>query len=135
MLMVDGLQQPRSTSAGRYTPPSKAARTVSNKLEHVIDAFRKIDTAMPSSYMRMFLAIARKPGYGSSVYARELGMVQPVASRIILELGQKTRSGGPGYELLDSDIDEEDFRLKRTYLTAKGQELYREIVGIYGREP
>jgi DNA-binding MarR family transcriptional regulator len=132
-MLMRGLQSMPST--GRYAPPSKAALTLTEKLERVIDTFREVDPAMPSSYIRMFLAIAKKPGHGSSVYARDLGMVQPVASRIILELGQKTRSGGPGYELLDAAIDDEDFRLKRTFLTAQGRDLYRAVLSIWGVTP
>lgn len=120
---------------GRFDPPNDEEIRKIERLERVIDAFRDIDPAMPSSYIRAFLAVAKAPGFGSSVYAREIGAVQAVASRILLELGQKTRSGGMGYGLLDSDNDPIDFRLKRTFLTPLGRSLWRKVLQAMGNSP
>lgn len=117
---------------GRFDPPSEEEIRKADRLERIIDAFRDIDPAMPSSYMRAFVAVAKNPGFGSSVYAKDIGTVQAVASRILLELGQKSRGGGQGYDLLDSDNDPIDFRLKRTFLTPNGRSLWRKLMGALG---
>lgn len=120
----------------RFAPLSAEDIRIVEQMERFVDAFRVIrDGIMPSSYIRTFLAVAKEPGHGSSIYARKLGMVHAVASRILLELGQKTRWGGPGLMLLDTEVDSADRRIKRIFLTPAGQALFREVLGIYGTEP
>jgi DNA-binding MarR family transcriptional regulator len=47
----------------------------------------------------------------------------PVASRILLEMGKKTRTGGPGHGLVDSVQASDDLRQWNFYVTPRGQKL------------
>jgi len=94
----------------------------------VIEAFRAVDTAMPSGYMAAFLQVAINPGQSVSTYAPELGMVTPVASRVLLEIGKKTRTGGVGMELVDSQQSAQDLRFVQYFVTTKGRALVAKII-------
>jgi len=93
-----------------------------------LNAFRSVEPNMPLSYALGFMHVALDPGYGTVHYARAMAMHQPVTSRILLEIGQKTRTGGPGLGLVDSVYDTVDLRLKRYFLTPKGKLLVQAIV-------
>jgi DNA-binding MarR family transcriptional regulator len=97
-------------------------------LIRVIDIFREYDTTFPASYIAAFLLVAMKPGKGSSEYARDLGLAQAVTSRLMLEIGQKSRTGEEGLGLLDSSPDGQDLRVRRVFLTNKGRGLLRRVL-------
>ncbi len=106
------------------------------KIERLINAmevFREYDTAFPMSYAVAFLMVALKPGKGSSDYARDLGLAQAVTSRLMLEIGKKSRHGGEGLGLIDSLPDPNDLRARKNFLTPKGKTLYRKILAALGR--
>ena len=100
----------------------------------ILEAFREVAPTLPASYAQAFLAVAMKPGQPSGAYAKAIGMIQPVASRILLEIGKKTRTGGPGLELVESVEDLQDLRIKRYYLTAKGRKLIKDITVVMARD-
>lgn len=112
--------------------PSDEALQV-ERLARVIDIFREFDTAFPSSYIAAFLLVALKPGKGGTDYARELGLAQAVTSRLLLEIGPKTRNGDEGLGLVDSSPDGKDLRIRRLFLTPKGKALLRRIMVAMGR--
>ena len=100
-----------------------------DRLAAVIDAFRLVDPKMPSSYISAFLAVARKPGFGPTEYAKITGTIQPIMSRILLEIGPRSRDGsGPGMQLVDRQIDEVSLRNHRYYLTPKGKQLQSQVL-------
>lgn len=103
------------------------------RLARVIDIFREFDTAFPASYIAAFLLVAVKPGYGSTDYARDLGLAQAVTSRLMLEIGQKRRTGEDGLGLIDSASDGKDLRVRRAFLTPKGKALLRRIMLAMGK--
>ena len=98
----------------------------------LLDVFRAVDPAMPIGYAAAFLAVATKPGQGVTYYAETLGMIRPVASRVILEIGQKTRGGaiGSGFGLVDSVHNDMDMRNVDYFLTAKGKRLLTKILDL-----
>lgn len=98
----------------------------------VIDLFREFNTAFPASYMAAFLLVAANPGKPTSEYAKMMGMAQAVGSRLMLEIGPKTRTGEEGLGLIDSAPDPKDLRVKRAYLTPKGKALLRRILLALG---
>lgn len=107
-----------------------------NRLEaltRAIEVFREVDSAFPASYMAAFLMVAIKPGLGTSEYARRLGMLQPVASRILLEIGQKARTGEPGLGWIDGVSDLQDMRTKRMFVTPKGRAVLRKLNTALGK--
>lgn len=118
--------------ADRFAQPSDHDARQLRKATSLIDAFRAVDPAMPLSYAAAFLAVASNPGHGVTAYAETLGMVKPVASRVLLEIGIKTRTGGPGYELVDRVHNDADMRNVNYFLTAKGKKLMAAILKQIG---
>lgn len=113
----------------KFAGLSKDESLKTAKLLNFLNVFREeIDTAIPATYMAAFLLVALKPGKGASDYGRELGLAQAVTSRILLEIGKKSRTGKEGYGLVDSDQDPIDLRLRRNYLTPKGEALFKKIM-------
>ena len=112
----------------RFAQPSEADARLLRKTTSLIDAFRAVDPAMPLGYAAAFLAVASEPGQGVTHYADTLGMLRPVCSRVLLEIGIKTRTGGPGYELVDRVHNDADMRNVNYFLTAKGKKLLASIL-------
>ena len=119
-------------SAGRFDPPTGQEATTLDRLSMVIDAFRLVDPKMPSSYISAFLAVARKPGFGPSEYAKMIGTIQPIMSRVLLEIGPRSREGGAGYGLVDRVVHEESLRNQRYFLTPKGKQMIQQITKHLG---
>jgi DNA-binding MarR family transcriptional regulator len=95
----------------------------------------QVEPRMPSSYMEAFLVVALKPGYGPTEYAKELGTIQPIASRILLEIGAQPRGGTEGLGLVDRRVSDESLRNQEYYLTPKGKELLRKIAAALDMLP
>lgn len=111
----------------KFTPPSEA--TISNLRAGMefLQAFNELMPRAPMSYGLAFLEVASDPGHGASHYGKRLDFLQPVISRILLEIGQKSRDGGPGAGLVDSIVDPVDLRHKRYHLTPEGKALLKKI--------
>ena len=118
--------------ADRFAPPTDADARLLRKSASLINAFRSVDPAMPLGYAAAFLAVATNPGQGVTYYADALGMLRPVCSRVLLEIGVKTRTGGPGYELVDRVQNSADMRNVNYYLTAKGRKLLAAVLKQVG---
>lgn len=114
----------------RFKEPSGNDARAISKAVRLIDAFRTVDPKIPSSYIRMFLAVAEKPGRGPTEYARMLETVQPVASRILLEIGPKARERDAGLGLVTMDYAPDNLKQKQYYLTDKGRLLLRQVFDI-----
>jgi hypothetical protein len=70
-------------------------RKALRRVRRIVELFRNIEPRIPSSYMDAFLSVALKPGGGPTDYARDLGTSQPLASRVLLEIGMlKSRNQG-----------------------------------------
>jgi DNA-binding MarR family transcriptional regulator len=103
----------------------------SQRLLAIMGVFNDIDPPMTLHYVRAFLLVAAQPGLGASEYARRLGLEQAVASRILLEIGKKTRRGDPGRDLVEAEDDVVDMRKKPYRLTAKGRKVLSKILSLY----
>ncbi len=112
----------------RFEKPSDGDYEAIRRTFQTIKVFQELGSAMPASYMAVFLAVALEPGLGVSAYADKLGMLRPVCSRAMLEMGKKARTGGPGLELLDSQQDSQDLRAVHYFLTHKGRRLLDRLV-------
>ena len=112
----------------RFAPPSDDDARTLRRAASLIDAFRTIDPAIPSAYIAAFLAVAAQPGLGVTEYAERLDMIRPVCSRVLLEIGVKTRTGGPGYGLVDRMHSTVDMRAVNYYLTPKGRRLLAQVL-------
>jgi hypothetical protein len=113
----------------RFEPLEGADATAVEKLSRAIDHFRLVDPKMPTSYVSAFLSVAMRPGEGPTEYARMMGTIQPIVSRILLEIGPKARRGnGPGLGLVDRVVHESSLRNQRYFLTAKGRHLLSNVL-------
>ena len=110
-------------------------RRAADRAFRMVKAFREVDSKMPSSYLAAFLAVALKPGYGPTEYAKELGTIQPIASRILLEIGAQPRGGMQGLGLVDRRASAESLRNQEYYLTPKGRALLRKIAAALDNVP
>ena len=88
---------------------------------------------MPSSYMSAFLAVAMNPGAGPTDLARVMGTIQPIASRVLQEIGQRARHGDEPLQLVDQRISPHSGRNREYFLTTKGELLKRRILEIMAR--
>lgn len=126
-LVHTGMHGEHIMSHDRFAPPAAPTAAAIEKARGVLDLFRQEDSAMPTSYATAFLAVAKEPGMGVSHYARELGMLRPVVSRILLEIGVRARTGGVGMGLVDRVHGSEDLREVNYFLTDKGRKLQADI--------
>jgi hypothetical protein len=117
-------------STGKFSSPDKDDFTQISRLSDVIGAFRPLSGAFPASYMVCLLAVAKEPGFGVTHYSSKLGMLQAVVSRILLELGNRTRKGSEGMGLVDSVRDPSDYRVYRYFLTDKGRSFINSLLHL-----
>lgn len=113
---------------GRFAKPTAADKRAIERADRFMEAFAKIDHTMPSSYIRMFLKVATEPGKGITDYANDLGIYQAVSSRLLLEIGAKSRAGGPGLGLVEALPHPTDMRAKNYFLTESGYALLEEVL-------
>lgn len=97
------------------------------RLSRVIGVFYEFDAAFPASYIRAFLLVASKPGLSVTDYGNLLGVSQPIISRLLLQIGERSRAGRPGLGWVCRVGDSEDLRMKRVQLTPRGQELIQRL--------
>lgn len=97
------------------------------RLTRVMEIFHEYGAAFPASYVRAFLTIAEKPGRSISEYGDMLDTSQPVISRLLLQLGEKSRAGGKGLGWVQRVADPHDLRIKRLEITPRGQNVVQRI--------
>lgn len=102
------------------------------KCRRIVEAFRKVDHKMPASYIAAFLAVALEPSKGPTHYAKSLGTIQPIASRLLLEIGPKARHKDEPLGLVDKDVSAHSLRDHEYFLTHKGKQLMGELTAIMG---
>jgi DNA-binding MarR family transcriptional regulator len=98
-----------------------------------LDRFLAIRHTLPGHYMRAFLLVALEEGLGVTEYVKKSGVSQSVMSRHLSDLGDKDRSGGPGYGLLTIRMDPLNLRRHQVMLTDKGRALAGSIIRLMGR--
>lgn len=106
---------------------------VLSRVFDIFSAFREVAPSIPASYAQAFLAVAMNPGQPTGTYAKSIGMMQPVVSRTLLEIGKKSRTGGMGLDLVFSVDDAQDLRVKRYQLTEKGNKLIQSLLKVMAR--
>lgn len=112
----------------RFEKPSEEDGISLKRLIRAMEVFREYDTAFPMSYGVAFLMVAARPGETVSFYAEQLGLVQAVTSRLMLEIGQKSRHvGREPLGWIDNVPDPEDLRARKVFLTPKGRQVLRKI--------
>lgn len=100
------------------------------KLNAAIDILRSYDHKIPASYISAALNVAINPGNGPTHYAKAMGTIQPIASRLLLEIGEKARHRDGPLGLVEAQISPESLRDKQYHLTAKGLDLAKRLADV-----
>jgi DNA-binding MarR family transcriptional regulator len=116
------------------TPPPRAPRG-DRDLEYFAGALcaaltpmvEEVRRDLPTQLLRMFLLIAQYPGRSVKEYAEYAGVAQSVASRHILDLGQRNRRMEDGFDLVEARPAPRELRRHEVYLTHKGASLLRKM--------
>ncbi|MBB4039088.1 hypothetical protein GGR34_000723 [Microvirga flocculans] len=114
----------------RFHQLSDDERKALRKVVKLIQRFRDEDGRIPSSYMEAFAAVALEPGKGPTGYAEDMRTIQPIASRVLLEIGPKARQRPSALELVDRQQKPDSWRETEYFLTPKGRKLMRDIIKI-----
>lgn len=62
-----------------------------------------------------------------STYAKEVGILKPVMTRHLLDLGERDRHGDEGMKLVGRKKDRQDLRIVRTFISEKGAALMSKV--------
>ncbi len=116
-----------------FPQPDELEASQLRKARALMELFRVLHPGMPASYISAFLSVAEHPGQGVTEHAQRLGMLRPVASRILLEIGKKARTGEPGFDLVASQQSWADLRAVHYMLTPRGTRLKRRVLDILER--
>lgn len=110
------------------TTDAKSAR----QLLGFIEEFRKLNDKMQAQQIVTFLHIMAKPGISVTELAKATAMSSSAASRNAAALGETHRSGEKGFGLVDYNLDPNDTRVKRFYLTNRGTAVAKTLVQLLG---
>lgn len=100
------------------------------RLRRIIDVMRVFDHQIPAQVLSVFFYVAAHDGCLTSGMAGELNIAQSSISRCTDWLSDYHRLGKPGMGLVVKKKDPYDSRLRRVYLTDKGQSLVNQIKEI-----
>lgn len=117
--------------APAFTLDGSDLRTLT-KLTWMVETLRAVAPGMPLSYLHALLWVAMKPGLGPTEYAKLMGSSQPVASRVLLEVGCKARERQEPLQLVSRNYSAHSLRQTECRLTPKGEALMRKVVDIVG---
>jgi DNA-binding MarR family transcriptional regulator len=112
----------------RFAKPTDEDAAVLRRLDAVLSNFQS-HGINAISHVRALLQVALDPGVGPAEYARKLGTLQPVASRLLLDISTETSQGKTGLGLVDRDTDPMSLRNRRTFLTPKGRQVVNSVSG------
>lgn len=103
-------------------------RAISDALSH----FRELSPTMPVGEISIFLTAALNEGLSLKELAELADMRLSTASRYLLNLSDKTRKGGAGYQLLSRESDPDELRRNMYSLTARGRKVVEKLVASTG---
>lgn len=121
-------------SSTRIHEPSEVELKALRRAKRMIELFRTLEPRMPSSYIDAFLTVALKPGLGPTEYARELHTLQPIASRILMEIGNYARERENALGLVDRQLSSTSAAKHEYFLTPDGRRLMAQVVDIMTKE-
>lgn len=108
------------------------------KLNRCLEVFRTISPTLPVSYVSLILTVALEGRITQAQLSNELGLPRATVSRALLVLSKWERKGVPGLkdipglDLLQSEIDPADRRMRIISLTSRGKMVINNLKAILG---
>jgi DNA-binding MarR family transcriptional regulator len=96
----------------------------------VAEQFWKLSPTMPVGEVVMFITVALNEGASLTELAALLDMKKATASRYLLDLSDKLRTGEKGYGLISRETDPAELRRNMYSLTAKGRSLVKQLASV-----
>ncbi|MBR0937550.1 hypothetical protein [Bradyrhizobium jicamae] len=106
---------------------SDEARQAAKALRLAIEPFVAANPTIPASYIISFLTVAEKEGRPVNEYANEVGIYKAVMTRHLLDLGERSRNGGEGMNVISQVRDKQDLRINRSFINEKGSNLLSKV--------
>jgi DNA-binding MarR family transcriptional regulator len=106
---------------------SDDVRQAARAMRLALEPFIALNPTIPASYIISLLAVTEKEGLPVSEYAKEVGMLRPVMTRHLLDLGERDRHGGEGMNVIEQKQDRKDLRVKRSFINEKGAALLSKV--------
>ena len=97
-------------------------RTI-EKLLWALKPFDNLRGWIPVRYVTTFLMVALDEGKSPSAYARGAGMDLVSMSRCLRDIGERSRTGGPGLGLVKAVRDPSNLHRRKVLLTEEGRAL------------
>jgi DNA-binding MarR family transcriptional regulator len=116
-----------TTPIGYKSLLSDDARQAAKALRLALEPFVDLNPNIPASYIISFLTVAEKEGRPVSGYATEVGLLKPVMTRHLLDLGERDRHGGEGMNVIEQRRDRQDLRIIRSFISEKGATLLSKV--------
>ncbi len=102
-----------------------------DRLAAVHACFATLDpTHFPNHFAQIFLVVARHEPCTFQKVMDALDLTNSAVSRTVMALGQTSRKGKPGFDLMYVDKDPKEGRRLIIMLTPKGKALYRQLISI-----
>ena len=102
------------------------------ELRGALKPFDNLRGWIPVRYVTTFLMVALDEGKWPSAYARAAGMDRISMSRCLRDIGERSRTGGPGLGLVKAVRDPSNLHRRRVLLTEKGRALLLLVTGSLG---
>lgn len=93
------------------------------KIMDCMQIFREIYSEIPPQTCLMFMQVCQKEGCSIKDLQERFEMSQASASRNARLLSSRVSSGRNGLGLVELRVDEQDYRIKRAFLTPRGREV------------
>ena len=118
--------------------PTTPSETSLYRMSRVLAEFQAIHRGVTVELVNVFLMVALDEGQRSIDYSRKTGLSQSTISRYLLDLSQYRRQltedtdtgRQEGHGLIRSEVDLQELRAKRYFMTPRGKALRDRVVGI-----
>lgn len=99
-------------------------------LDRILKVVRGVDPEMPAQTLAALVYIGRNPGCSQQDLYRALDLSSSTATRITARLGEWERYNRPGLNFIRAEVNLQDRRFRRLYLTNAGQRFLLSLVNV-----